>query len=57
MPSKKSQLGYQSFDYWEVDSIKLEKFNPDHLKALVRSQHKKTLSFFSITIHTDIPFP
>ena len=44
--SKKSQLGYQSFDYWEVDSIKLEKFNPYHLKALVRSQHKKDLIVF-----------
>lgn len=46
IPSKKSQLGYQPSDYWEVDSIKLEKFNPDHLKALVRSKHKKDLIVF-----------
>jgi hypothetical protein len=46
IPSKKSQLGYQSYDYWELDTIKLEKFNPAHLKTLVRSQHKKDLIIF-----------
>jgi len=40
IPSKKSQLGYQSYDYWKVDTIKLEKFNPSHLKTWVQNQSK-----------------
>ncbi|MBL7790120.1 MAG: hypothetical protein JNL75_09870 [Chitinophagales bacterium] len=47
IPSKRSQLGYQSYDYWELnDSFRLIKFNPYNLGLRAQISKKKTFIVF-----------
>jgi hypothetical protein len=46
IPSKRSQLGYQSYDYWQLDSIQLVKFNPKNLAARLQLSKKKKFIVF-----------
>ncbi len=47
IPSKRSQLGYQSYDYWTLDdSFHLAKFNPKNLASRVQLSKKKTFIVF-----------
>ena len=47
IPSKHSQLGYQTYDYWTLDdSFHLAKFNPKNLASRVQLSKKKTFIVF-----------
>lgn len=55
IPSKRSQLGYQSYDYWQLDSIQLVKFNPRNLAARFQLSKKKTyIVFYRIIVAVEL---